>query len=80
MNNETSKEVKPCTAGLVLGILSVVFFWMSFFCLPMTILAIVFGAIGIKKEQPYSLAALTLGILSGFLMAIMLLVLFSAAA
>jgi hypothetical protein len=38
-------------AGMVLGIVSVVFFWGSFFDIPFIALAIVFGALGLGAAR-----------------------------
>lgn len=38
-------------AGLVLGILAIVFFWVSFFDLPFIVLGIVFGVLGLNAAK-----------------------------
>lgn len=58
------------TASLVLGIISLVI------CgIPLGILAVIFGAIGINKNQKYSLAGLILGLI-GFASAVLLTIFF----
>jgi hypothetical protein len=38
-------------AGMVLGILAIVFFWTSFFDLPFVVLAIVFSVLGLNAAK-----------------------------
>lgn len=58
------------TASLVLGIISLIIAGI-----PLGILAIIFGAIALHKEQKYGMAGLILGI-AGFITAILLLMFF----
>jgi hypothetical protein len=69
------------TASLVLGILSVVFFWLGFFGIIMAILAVVFGAVGLSRagggapNRGLAVAGLVLGIVSILLFVVVVLAL-----
>ena len=71
----TSARKQPISglaiASLVLGILGLIFFWVPFFGIAVSILAIVFGGIGISKTDKgakrgwgLAVSGLTLGILA----------------
>lgn len=48
---EPKKERKGfCIASMVLGIIALVLFWMWYIAIPCAILAIIFGALGVKSQ------------------------------
>lgn len=57
-------------AGLILGIVSVVIFWLPVVRLIVSALAIIFGSIAIKRRQKFGFMGLILGILSWVLLII----------
>ena len=60
-------------ASMVLGILSVVFFCLWYLSIPCSILAIIFGVIGMKKGgKGMATAGLVLGIIAIAIVAILL--------
>lgn len=72
---ETKEEQKGlCIAAMVLGIIAVVLWCVWFVSIPCTILAIVFGIIGLKKPgKGMAIAGLVLGVISTCIWSIVLL-------
>ena len=75
---EKTKEEKDrrgfCIASLVLGIISLLGFWIWYISIPCAILAIIFGALGTKaKKKGMAIGGLVTGIL-GFILSILLVV------
>ena len=57
------KKGKKSVAALVLGILSLIFWLLPFIGLPITIVGLVLGIIGVYEHRKYAIAALICSII-----------------